>query len=429
MKKKTLTIAAAILLALSLAACGTAKTNNSNADVQTESIETVVSSGQQDQTVISGTANVTSDGAIDATDLFTERDMQQSADLSGAAYITVEDGKDITITEAGVYVISGSSSETTIVVEADDEAKVQLVLDGVSITNTDFPCIYVKNADKVFVTTAEGTTNSLSVTGSFQADGTTNTDAVIFSKDDLVLNGLGTLKINSSDNGISCKDDLKVTGGTIGITCADAALEANDSIAIADGAIRIDSDNDGLHAENDDDDTLGYIYICGGSITIDAGDDGIHATTICQIDAGNISIDAAEAIEATWIQINGGNLDLTATDDGINAGRKSNAYTVCIEINGGEISIDMGQGDTDAIDSNGNLYINGGTISINAQSPFDYDGEGQYNGGTIYVNGSQVDSLSNQMMGGPMGGFGQEGGQFGEQQGQGGFMGGGPGRH
>ena len=84
----------------------------------------------------------------------------------------------------------------------------------------------------------------------------------------------------------------------------------------------------------------------------------------------------------------------------------------------------MGQGDTDAIDSNGNLYINGGTLSINAQSPFDYDGTGQYNGGTIYVNGSQVDSLSNQMMGGPMGGFGQEGNPFG---GNGGPMGGGQG--
>ena len=425
MKKKGFTIAAAMMLAaallVSLAACGTANTNSSKADSQVESVEITASSPQQSQAVISNQANVTSSGAIDAAELFTERDLQQNADLSEAISITVEDGSDVTITQAGVYVISGSSSETTIVVETDDEAKVPLVLDGVSITNQDFPCIYVKNADKVFVTTAEGTVNSLSVTGTFSADGTTNTDAVIFSKDDLVLNGLGTLNIVSSDNGIACKDDLKVTGGTIRIECEDAALEANDSIAIAEGVISINTSNDGLHAENDDDDSVGYIYICGGTITIDAGDDGIHATTICQIDDGDITIDAAEATEATWIQINGGTLDLAATDDGINAGRKSNAYTVCIEINGGEISIDMGQGDTDAIDSNGNLYINGGTISINAQSPFDYDGIGQYNGGTIYVNGSQVDSLSNQMMGGPMGGFGQEG--------NGGFMDGGPGRH
>ena len=426
MKKKGLPIAAAVLLTLSLAACGAANTNNT--DTQVETVEAVVTSSSE-YSESRTNANVTSGGAIDATDLFTERDMVQNADLSGAAQITVEDGKDITITEAGVYVISGSSSETTIIVEADDEAKVQLVLDGVAISNTDFPCIYVKNADKVFVTTAEGTTNSLSVTGTFTTDGTTNTDAVIFSKDDLVLNGLGTLKVVSSDNGISCKDDLKVTGGTIQIECADAALEANDSIAIADGVISIESDSDGLHAENDDDDSVGYIYICGGTITINAGDDGIHATTICQIDDGKLTVNAAEAVEGTWVQINGGSLDLTATDDGINASHKSTAYTVCLEINGGEVSVDMGQGDTDALDSNGNLYINGGTLTINAQSAFDYDGIGEYNGGTIYVNGSQVDSLSNQMMGGPMG-FGQEGngGPMGGGPMGGGPMGGGPGR-
>lgn len=408
MKKKGLMIAAALLLSLSLAACGTANTNDHNTDSQVETVETTVTPSN-DYSESRSTANVTSDGAIDAMDMFTDRDMVQNADLSSATYITVTDDADVTITEAGVYVISGLSKETTIVVEADDEAKVQLVLDSVSITNTDFPCIYVKNADKVFVTTAEGTSNTLTVTGTFAADGTTNTDAVIFSKDDLVMNGLGTLNIVSSDNGIACKDDLKVTGGTINIDCVDAALEANDSIAIADGEINIDSDSDGLHAENDDDDSVGYIYICGGTITINAGDDGIHATTICQIDDGDLTVRAAEAVEGTWIQINGGSLALTATDDGINASQKSNAYTICLEINGGELSVDMGQGDTDAIDSNGNLYINGGTVSINAQSPFDYDGIGQYNGGTIYVNGNQIDSLSNQMMGGGPMGFGQEG--------------------
>ena len=408
MKKKGLMIAAALLLSLSLAACGTANTNDHNTDSQVETVETTVTPSN-DYSESRSTANVTSDGAIDAMDMFTDRDMVQNADLSSATYITVTDDADVTITEAGVYVISGLSKETTIVVEADDEAKVQLVLDSVSITNTDFPCIYVKNADKVFVTTAEGTSNTLTVTGTFAADGTTNTDAVIFSKDDLVMNGLGTLNIVSSDNGIACKDDLKVTGGTINIDCVDAALEANDSIAIADGEINIDSDSDGLHAENDDDDSVGYIYICGGTITINAGDDGIHATTICQIDDGDLTVRAAEAVEGTLIQINGGSLALTATDDGINASQKSNAYTICLEINGGELSVDMGQGDTDAIDSNGNLYINGGTVSINAQSPFDYDGIGQYNGGTIYVNGNQIDSLSNQMMGGGPMGFGQEG--------------------
>ncbi len=88
----------------------------------------------------------------------------------------------------------------------------------------------------------------------------------------------------------------------------------------------------------------------------------------------------------------------------MNAGNKSNKYTTTIEINGGDITIDMGQGDTDAIDSNGNLYINGGTINITAQSPFDYDGEGELNGGEVIVNGTEIDELTTQMMGGGSGG-------------------------
>ncbi len=295
----------------------------------------------------------------------------------------------------------------TITVNAGDEDKVQLVLDGVGITNSSKPAVYVVNADKVFVTTASGSTNSLSVTGSFTADGTTNTDAVIFSKDDLVINGLGTLNIRSSNNGITSKDDLKVTGGTLHITCSADALEANDSIAIAGGSISINTGKDGLHAENDEDNTVGTIYICGCSLDITAGSDGIQATTVVQIDNGNISISASEGIEGTYVQINGGTINISASDDGINASNKSNAVSTAIEINGGDITVNMGQGDTDGIDSNGNLYVKGGTLNINAQSPFDFDGQSSYTGGTIIVNGTETNTITNQMMGGGMrGGMG-----------------------
>ena len=92
-----------------------------------------------------------------------------------------------------------------------------------------------------------------------------------------------------------------------------------------------------------------------------------------------------------------------------------------MEINGGSLSIDMGRGDTDAIDSNGNLIITGGTISINAQSAFDWDGNLTRTGGTVIVNGTETDELPNQFGGGMGGGPGGMGG------GPGG-MGGGPGR-
>ena len=365
---------------------------------------------------VNTTANVTSNGAIDATDLFSDRDLRQTADLSEAVYYDLSDNSNITITSAGVYVISGSAFEASVIVEAGDDDKVQLVLNGVTVNNSSSPAIYVKNADKVFVTTAEGTTSNLTVTGTFSADSTTNTDAVIFSKDDLVLNGLGTLNINSTDNGICSKDDLKITGGTINITCSSDALEANESIAVADGAVTIKSGKDGLHAENDEDNAAGYIYICGGTFDITANSDGVQATTVAQIDGGILTISAAEGIEGTFVQINGGIVNISASDDGINATSKSSAVSVTIEINGGEVTVNMGQGDTDGIDSNGNLYINGGTVSVNANSPFDYDGQGQLNGGTVYVNGTQTTQLTSQMMGGGMMG-GMQGGNMGGNMG------------
>ena len=436
-KRQTLLTLMACVMAISLAACGTAEAGAAAGEAETVEKEAItVEADAETGTTEAGntleqgeavtlTANVSSDGAIDATDLFTERDLTQTADVSEAEYITVKDGTDVEITEAGVYVISGSASEATITVDAADDDKVQLVLNGAEITNTDSPCIYVKNADKVFVTTAEGTVNELSVTGTFTADGDTNTDAVIFSKDDLVLNGLGTLKIDSSDNGIAGKDDVRITGGTIVISAGDTAVEANDSIAVADGDLTLKAVNDGLHAENDDDNTKGYIYICGGTFDIDADDDGIHATTIVQIDGGGFTIDASEAIEGTYVQINGGEFDITAYDDGINAAAKSTAYSVICEFNGGYVKIAMGQGDTDAVDVNGNLYINGGTLDITAQSPFDYDGTAELNGGKIIVNGVETNSIGNQMMDGMLGDPGAMGGQGGGP-GMGGF-GGGPG--
>ena len=342
---------------------------------------------------------------ITTKEIFSDRDLEQSITTTDATTYTVENNKDINITEAGVYVLKGNSKNTTITINTDSDSKVQLVLDGLVITNESTPCIYVKNADKVFITTKG--TNELTVTDEFTADGDTNTDAVIFAKDDITINGVGSLTIKSSENGISAKDDLKITGGTINVTSTLDSIEANNSISIADGTITINSSKDGLHAEYDEDDSVGYIYIAGGKLNITAKDDAIQATTILKIDAGEITTNSGEGLEATVVEINGGTTTIKASDDGINASSKSTKYTPTVTINNGNLTINMGQGDTDAIDSNGNLYINGGTIDITAQSPFDYNGTGKYNGGKITVNGSEVTELSNQMMGGKGGGHGE----------------------
>ena len=342
-------------------------------------------------------------GIVNSEDLFSKRDLKQTADLEEAQYITVKDGETISITTEGVYVLTGEAANCTVKIEADKEAKIQLVLDGVSIVNDDFPAIYVVSADKVFITTTEDSENTLSVTGTFKADGYTNTDAVIWSKEDLVLNGKGTLTVTSAKgNGITSKDDLKITGGTLNVTAALDALEANDSIAIYDGNITVNSKKDGLHAENDEDDSLGYIWIGGGTLDVTASDDAIHGTAFVQIDGGTVTVSGAEGIEGTYIQINDGEITVYGTDDGLNGANKSSAYETAIEIAGGTLNVTVGQGDTDAIDSNGNIYVTGGTISITASGSFDYDGSATYTGGTIIVNGQTVNSITNSMMGGGM---------------------------
>ena len=406
----------AILVGTLLVGCSAEGSTNLNENSVSDTFTVsqtndLVSSSENEQTVTPISTNTS--GIIDTSDMFSTRDLTQTADTSAANKITVSDGKTIDITEEGVYVISGSAKNCTIKVNADKEAKVQLVLDGVSITNDSTPAIYVVSADKCFITTTSSD-NTLTVTGSFTADGDTNTDAVIFSKDDIVLNGVGTLNITSTDNGISGKDDLKITGGTYNITSTADAIEANDSIRVSGGTFNISTSKDALHSENDDDDTQGCIYISGGNFTINASSDAIQGTTAVQIDGGTFDLTAAEGIEGTYIQINDGTINITASDDGINGAQKSKSYsTPTIEINGGNITIVMGQGDTDAIDSNGNIVINGGTIDITAQmSSFDYDGTATYNGGTIIINGSQVDSIPQSMMGG-RGGMGNMNGGFG----------------
>ncbi|MDO4523191.1 MAG: carbohydrate-binding domain-containing protein [Eubacteriales bacterium] len=338
---------------------------------------------------------------LDITDMFSERDMEQEADLTDAKVITVTDGEDIHITEEGVYVINGSAVDATIYVEVDDAAKVQIVLDGAAITNTDKPVIYGVEADKIFVTTLSDST--LTVTGAFAAD-SENTGAVIFSETDLVFNGTAALTISSTDGAVDTKDDLKITGGTYEISSAGNAFEANDSVRIADGTFTINTGKDAFHAENHEDDSKGYIYIADGTFHITAEDDGIQGNAIVRIDGGAFTINAAEAIEGTYVQINDGTIDITASDDGINAAAKSASYEVKLEINGGDLTIDMGQGDTDALDANGNLEINGGSLNITAASAFDYDGSGMLNGGTVIVNGQEVTELTPSMMGGGFGG-------------------------
>ena len=153
--------------------------------------------------------------------------------------------------------------------------------------------MYVKSAEKVFVTLAEGAQNTLRNTDEYVAIDDNNIDAVIFAKSDLTLNGTGSLTIVSAEgHGIVSKDDLKITGGTYDITAAGHALSGKDSVRIADGTFILTAEKDGIHAENADDEEKGYIYIADGDFTITSDGDGMDASSIVQIEDGTFDITA-----------------------------------------------------------------------------------------------------------------------------------------
>lgn len=333
-----------------------------------------------------------SEGALDKNELFEARD-NEPADMRLAVPVTVSDGQDVTIDSAGTWVLRGSASEVTVRVDAEKDAEVSLLLDGLNISNRDTPCIYIEKAGKVFITLISD--SALSVRENFRKDSRAKANAAVCSRPDLTLNGEAALVIDSPKNGIVCKNSLRVCGGEYTIDAGYKAIAAEDAIWIQDGSFRLNAETDGLHAENEDSDQKGSVYIGGGDFEIHAGDDGIHAQTLLQIDGGSLTIHADEGLEGTWVLINGGELDIHAGGDGINAAHKSDAWRPKAEINGGHISVTMRGDDTDAIDSNADLLITGGVIELFG-SGIDYDGELFFSGGTVRVDGKEIDTIHNQ---------------------------------
>ncbi|MCD8098744.1 MAG: carbohydrate-binding domain-containing protein [Lachnospiraceae bacterium] len=356
---------------------------------------------------------------VDTSDMFTDRDIDWSYDEEDCAHIELDgdsasadtnavevSGSTVTITDEGTYILSGTLDDGMIVVDAGDSDKVQLVLDGVDITSATSAAIYVLEADKVFVTTASGSENTLTNGGEYVAIDDNNIDAVIFSKDDLVLNGGGTLTITAAaGHGVVSKDDLKATSGTYVITAESHGLSGKDSVRIADGTFTIVSGKDGIHASNEDDESLGYVYIAGGSFAIESGDDGIHADSAVTIAAGTIDIaQSYEGIEGLSIDITGGDISVVASDDGLNAaggtdssgfgGRGGDIFSAeegaYISIAGGTLHVNASG---DGIDSNGALYVSGGETYVsgptdNANGALDYTCEAVISGGIFIAAGS-----------------------------------------
>ena len=344
-------------------------------------------------------------------------DGDEDIDWSSYDNKEIDNSDGVNITEAGVYTLTGIINGT---VNVNTEGNVKLILDNVTIKSSNGPAIYIENADNTIIYLNEGTTNTVEDSSSY-SNLDEDVSATIFSKDDLVFDGTGTLIVKANyEDGIVSKDDLKIINGTYKITANDDGIRGKDSVYIIDGQFDIKAGGDGIKSSNDTDTEKGFVLIDYGDITIDAKSDGIQAITKLVINNGNIEISSSEGLEATYIIINNGDISISASDDGINASNKSTFMTPTIEVNGGNITVSMGQGDTDGFDANGNIYINGGNVSVTGQSTFDYDGEGIINGGTVKVNGEEVSELPNQFMGGGMPGGMQQPGMPGGQGNRGG---------
>lgn len=371
---------------------------------------------------------VTAESALlDTSDLFTSRDSDAAykenksvlIEMKGGEAVTDSDavsidGGTITLTEAGTYIVTGEWNGM-IIVDVDKTEKVQLVLHGAAIHSESSAALYIRQADKVFLTLAEGTENSLSNGGTFAAIDENNIDAALFSKDDLSINGAGSLTVASpAGHGVVSKDDLVITGGSFEISAGSHGLAGQDSVRILDGSFRITAGKDGVHADNAEDSEKGYVYIGGGAYQITSGGDGLSASGVMQIDGGAYTLqagggstgqtaraeegrgffgggfpDAEDAVSTKGVKasgsllINGGAFELDTLDDAVH----SNAS---VTLNGGSLTIAT---DDDAFHADDQLIITDGTIRVTRS----YEGlEGRsidVLGGTIAIT-SEDDGLN-----------------------------------
>ncbi|MCI9137558.1 MAG: carbohydrate-binding domain-containing protein [Lachnospiraceae bacterium] len=354
----------------------------------------------------------------DESELFSSRDRESGYDEADAIPIVLEQNtascssnkvsvsdSTVTITDEGTYLLSGSL-DGMIIVDAGKQDKIQLVLDNVSVQCSDNAPVYIRQADKVFLTSVSGSENTLTASGEFTSlNDSSNIDGAIFSKEDLTLNGSDSLNVRSNlGHGIVSKDSLVITGGSYTIDAAKHGLSGKDDVSISGGTFQITAGKDGIHGANQDDASLGFLYIADGTFDITAGDDGLHSDADLTICNGTIRIlESYEGIEGKNITIQGGTITVVSSDDGLNAsagnseGKETTSpagpaqadSSLYILLSGGTLTVNASG---DGLDSNGNLYITGGEIFVSGSenggnSALDYNGEAQITGGIVAAAG------------------------------------------
>lgn len=318
---------------------------------------------------------------------------------SDGAGVTFTDGC-ITITEEGEYILTGSL-DGMIIVDVDKKDKVRLILNDAYITSDTSAALYIRQADKVFVTTVKGTENILSSGDMYVCIDENDIDAAVFSKEDLTLNGEGVLTIISPvGHGIVSKDELTITSGTYRITSASHGLSGKDSVCITGAMLEITSGKDCIQSDNTEDAEAGFVYIDSGNFKLSAEGDAVSASGTMQILGGDFEVvcgggyvKAEQKTSQNWGGFmgggprgpgdRGGNTTQNEADSTSIKGFKSEKDMI---LSGGNFVIDSAD---DALHSNGNISVYGGTFTVSSgDDAFHADNTLQINAGTISIENS-----------------------------------------
>ena len=326
---------------------------------------------------------------MDAEDLFSSRDRLFAWDERSVTEIALET-ESVLIDREGVYLISGRLENGQIVVDAPKDDKVQLVLMGASVHCESHAALYIRQADKVFVTLAPGTENSLSCGEKMVQTDENNVDAALFSKEDLTLNGEGSLFVGAaSGHGVVSKDEMKITGGSYRVEAAGHGFEGKDHLCISDGTFCVTAGKDGFHAEHEEDETKGFVYLAGGVFDITAAQDGISASGGMEVSGGTYTLlcgGGYEQGETHAGQMPGGRGGMPP--DGFGGGRggfsRWNGENVMPENTEAE-SADISK---KALKSGGNMLITGGTFVLDSAD------DGLHSNQSLQLSGGIFDILT-----------------------------------
>ena len=299
----------------------------------------------------------------------------------------------VRITQAGTYLISGTLEDGQIQVEVSNQEEVNLVLNETQISSTTGAPILITQSAKTTITLMEGTQNVIShqMVMNDGEEVSKEEKAAIFSQDDLMITGTGSLTVDAKTyNGIVSQDDLVIEGGNFVIESANHGLKGKDSVVIEEGTFKMTTKGDAIQSDQEADEEKGFITIRGGDFDLVAEQDGIQAQTKLVIEGGTFKIETGGGYEAGAVKettsqppFNRGasataEMATTPSAKGLKAGQE-------LVIEGGSLTINSAD---DALHTNGSLWVNGGEVTLSTGD------DGLHADETVEVNGGTVDILT-----------------------------------